>query len=603
MMRRMASSPWRKWRCIGRAGHPGWRRCSSLKYWPHSRSSRLASRAPRPSRCDAARPPRTASAARRARPVLALVAPLAFALALAGCAARTAPATTAGVRPTAATAATAGAPTTAPNVVSIAAFGRGRLAPELDPYFGTPPLAIAVWSVLVQSLDSGEVLYRLNPDTLVMPASNQKIVTTAVAASRLGWDFRFETRLETTAPIDHGVLKGDLVVAGNGDPTINAREQRATSVFDELATALKAAGVTRVEGRLVGDDDAFEDERFGAGWQWDDAVFAYSAPFGPLQVHMNAVDVVVAPGAAERAPAVVTIEPAASDLVVLNRAVTGAAGSEPHVSTARYPARRELLVAGSVPLGGRPVTRAAAIDNPTQYFVNVLKQALESRGIVITGEAMDIDDAAATAVPSAAVPSPTTGAAAVALPRPGRTVLARAVSPPLSEIAKTLMKASQNLYAETVMRAISLSPGPATMAASAKAVEETLARWGVAPRTYVVADGSGLSRYNYVSASMIAAILKAMARDPKLYEPFLATMPIAGEDGTLSGRMKGTRAAGNVKAKTGTIANVRSLSGYLTTTSGERVVFSMIANGFTTPSAVVDAAVEGALERVITAGR
>ena len=119
----------------------------------------------------------------------------------------------------------------------------------------------------------------------------------------------------------------------------------------------------------------------------------------------------------------------------------------------------------------------------------------------------------------------------------------------------------------------------------------------------MVADGSGLSRYNYVSASMIAAILKAMARDPELYEPFLATMPIAGEDGTLSGRMKGTRAAGNVKAKTGTIANVRSLSGYLTTTSGERVVFSMIANGFTTPSAVVDAAVEGALERVITAGR
>jgi D-alanyl-D-alanine carboxypeptidase/D-alanyl-D-alanine-endopeptidase (penicillin-binding protein 4) len=165
------------------------------------------------------------------------------------------------------------------------------------------------------------------------------------------------------------------------------------------------------------------------------------------------------------------------------------------------------------------------------------------------------------------------------------------------------MKISQNLYAETVMRALSLSPGPATMEASAKAVEETLSRWGVAPRTYIVADGSGLSRNNYVSASMIVGILRGMSRDPKLHEPFLATLPIAGEDGTLSGRMKGTRAAGNVKAKTGTIANVRSLSGYLTTAAGERVVFSMIANNFTTPSSVVDAAVEGALERVIAAPR
>jgi D-alanyl-D-alanine carboxypeptidase/D-alanyl-D-alanine-endopeptidase (penicillin-binding protein 4) len=141
------------------------------------------------------------------------------------------------------------------------------------------------------------------------------------------------------------------------------------------------------------------------------------------------------------------------------------------------------------------------------------------------------------------------------------------------------------------------------MDASAKLVEQTLARWGVAPRSYVVADGSGLSRNNFVSASMIVAILRGVARDPTLYEPFLATLPVAGVDGTIAGRMKGTRAAGNVKAKTGTIANVRSLSGYLTTAAGERVVFSMIANNFTTPSSVVDAAVEGALERVIAASR
>ena len=174
---------------------------------------------------------------------------------------------------------------------------RGTMARELDALFGAPALQTAVLSVLVQSLDTGEVLYRLNPDTLVLPASNQKIVTTAVAAARLGWDFRFETRLEASAPIDDGVLHGDLFVVGTGDPTINARENRRDTAFDEMAAALGAAGVSRVDGRLVGDDRACDDERFGDGWQWDDLPYGYSAPVGALQFNENLVEVVVTPAA------------------------------------------------------------------------------------------------------------------------------------------------------------------------------------------------------------------------------------------------------------------------------------------------------------------
>ncbi len=545
------------------------------------------------------------AAFRRCLPLVLLL----LAATLAGCAAKATPAATAPPAPRTTAAPAAGTP----NVVALAAHPRGPLASDLDPLFGTPALSTAVWSVLVQSLDTGEVLYRLNPDTLVMPASNQKIVSTAVAAARLGWDFRFETRLERAATVEGGTLRGDLFVVGTGDPTINAREGRDQSVFDELAAGLKAAGITRVDGRIVGDDNAFDDQRFGYGWQWDDFAFGYSAPVGPLQVHMNTVEVTIAPAATEGAPAVVTLRPDVGEFVVVNRVVTGPAGSEARAGVGRYPARRELVVEGVVPAGGKPVVRTAAIDNPTAYFAAVLKQALVARGITVTGGAVDIDDlpaddaATPPAVPSASVPPP----AADTAPRPAapspapapRTVIARVTSPPLSEFAKTLMKISQNLYAETALRALSLSPGPATVEASQKVVEQVLSRWGIAPRTYITADGSGLSRNNYVNASMIVAILRAVARDPQLFEPFLATMPVAGEDGTLAGRMKGTRAAGNVKAKTGTIANVRSLSGYLTTAAGERIVFSMVANNFTTPSAVVDAAVEGALERVIAAPR
>lgn len=202
----------------------------------------------------------------------------------------------------------------------------------------------------------------------------------------------------------------------------------------------------------------------------------------------------------------------------------------------------------------------------------------------MSGDPVDIDDLAT----ADGAPGPAS-----------RRVIGRLPSPPLADVARPLMKVSQNLYAETVMRALSLGPAPASMESSKKAVEETLSRWGVPSGSYVVADGSGLSRNNYVNASMLVAILRAMARDATLAEPFLATLPVAGKDGTIGSRMKGTRAEGNVRAKTGTIANVRSLSGYLTTTAGERIVFSAIANNFTTPSATVDAAVEGALERVI----
>jgi D-alanyl-D-alanine carboxypeptidase/D-alanyl-D-alanine-endopeptidase (penicillin-binding protein 4) len=496
---------------------------------------------------------------------------------------------------------------------SLAAGDRGVLALELDPFFAAPGLRTAVWSVLVQSLDSGEVLYRLNPDTLVMPASNQKIVSTAVGATRLGWDFRFETRLETTAPVSDDALRGDLIVAGNGDPTINNRDGRREAFFDEMAAALRAAGITRVDGRVIGDDNAFDDERFGFGWQWDDFVFAYSAPVGPLQVNENTAEVVITAGPDVGAPATAAIRQGGSDLVPVSRVTTGAKDSEASVSLDRLPAHRELVVSGTVPLGGKEVVRNAAVDNPTLYFAGETKLALAARGIAVSGAAVDIDDLEIAPVPAtstaAVAPAQPAVSSATAGPtpapagtdaRPPRRVLARLQSPPLSEVARPLMKVSQNLYAETLMRALSLGPAPASMTASKKAVEETLSRWGVPPGTYVVADGSGLSRQNYVNASMIVAILRAMARDPKLTEPFVATLPIAGKDGTIGSRMRGTRAEGNVTAKTGSLSNVRSLSGYLTTAAGERIVFSAIANNFTTPNATVDAAVEAALERVIS---
>ena len=511
--------------------------------------------------------------AARARSVAGL-APALIVLTLTGaCASRTAPAT---VPPTPAAASNAPTQIAPP----LDGASRGSMARELDAVFGVPALRTAVLGVLVRSLDTGEVLYRLNPDTLVMPASNQKIVTTAVAATRLGWDFRFETRLETSGPVEAGALQGDLVVVGTGDPTINARENRRDSVFDDMVAALRSAGITHVDGRLVGDDHAWADEPYGDGWQWDDLPFGYSAPIGALQFNENLVEVLITPAAQAGAPAIVTLRPDGCDLVLTNRVVTGGPGTETHVEVARPPGLPELIVSGTIASDATETRRTAAVGNPTLFFVRAMKAALAARGISVSGDAVDLD-----ALPAVVTPEP-------------RRVLARLQSPPFSEFGRTLMKVSQNLYAETMMRALSLSPGPASMEGSRAVAEATLARWGVPPGQYVVADGSGLSRMNYVSASMIARILEVVARDAAS-APFEATLPVAGRDGTLAGRMRGTKAEANVHAKTGTLTNVRALSGYLTTAAGERVVFSAIANNYTVPASVVDACVEAALERVV----
>jgi D-alanyl-D-alanine carboxypeptidase/D-alanyl-D-alanine-endopeptidase (penicillin-binding protein 4) len=462
-----------------------------------------------------------------------------------------------------------------------------HLARELDAAFGAPALRSAIWGVKVQSLDTGAVLYALNPDTLLVPASNTKIVTTAVAAERLGWDFRFVTRLETDAPIADGTLRGDLVVVGGGDPTLNDTFGGAGAAFDEWATALRAAGISRIDGRIVGNDDAFEERPYGSGWEWDDFPYGYLSPVGALQVDENVVEVSIAPGTAPGSPAVVSMPLAGPGIGVVNRVITGAPGSETDIDLSRLPGARDVEVTGTIAVGSKPATEIVAVDNPTLNFAARLRAALVERGIAVTGEAVDADELEKGDTHHFLGNTSS------------RRVLATRQSPPLREMAVRLMKVSQNLYAETFLRALSLTPGPASVEASQKIEDEVLASWGIPQGQYALADGSGLSRHNLVTASTIVRILQVLARNPAHAEAFAATLPIAGKDGTIAGRLKATRGEGNVRAKTGTLGRVRALSGYLTTAAGERLVFSVIANHFLVPTRVVDAAVDQALERLV----
>jgi len=453
-----------------------------------------------------------------------------------------------------------------------------RLQADLAAILATATFDRGLVAAEVVSLDRHDVIFRFNADRLVMPASNMKIAILAAAAERLGCDYTFETTIHATGPVVDGTLQGDLVVRGTGDPSLNARQVSPVPVFDDWADQLAKQGVRRIAGRLVGDDNAFDEQSLGYGWSWDDLQDGYAAPIGALQVYEDAVTIAIAPGSAAGAPASVEFVTPGSGWAIANSATTGAPGSASRIDVQRRPGTLLVRVSGTIPAGAKNATHDLSVDNPTTYFLGLLATALEARGITIQRGTADIDDLPPTSV------SPT-----------GPPLVAYR-SPPLHEIARTLMQVSQNLYAETLLRAIGRVDGRAATAADGKdAVLAVLQAWGVPAGSLVVADGSGLSRYNYVTADAMVSILRHMHDDPRHHQPWQDALAVAGARGTLQKRFVGTPLEGRVRAKTGTISNVRALSGYVAAANGEQLVFSIIVNNVTATSEeiykIVDAAV------------
>ena len=251
-------------------------------------------------------------------------------------------------------------------------------------------------------------------------------------------------------------------------------------------------------------------------------------------------------------------------------------GVSTSIQFARLPGSNAITIRGRIPLDANAAVRTTSVDNPTRFFVEGLRVSLAARGVIVGDGAWDIDD----------VNRP---------PAVTRREIARHLSPPLASIAASFLKPSQNFYGEMIRKHGPDTEAPGSTAGGRAVVRETLTSWGIPADSYVMSDGSGLSRYNYISADTVVTILRHIWTNEKLRGPFLAALPVGGHDGTLDTRMRNTILDAHVQAKTGTIANARSLSGFLDTKSGDKLVFSMIANNFTAPSAQIDAIAERAL--------
>lgn len=460
----------------------------------------------------------------------------------------------------------AAGPSPAPPTTSVADL-RTDLSSLLERYRD------ADWGVLVVSLDRGDTLFSVGASTPMTPASNIKLLTTAAALAELGPDFRFRTYLLTQGRVEAGVLQGDLVLYGTGDPGISDRFfDSRTSVFETLAEQLRAAGIHTVRGDLVGDASYLSGPDRPTGWDVRDLDDHFAAPVSALSYNENVVSLWVEAAASSGARPTVHSLPDHAGLAVMNNAETVTGRPRARLRIERDGPTAPIRIEGQIQRGGRDIWRQITVPDPPAFAVSVFRSVLEGAGIRVEGTSRVERDPAASVAGGSRITAPVRQ-------EDGRTrILARHTSPPLREYLAVINKRSHNLLSELTFRTLGrVSGGDGSPESASRAVTASLERVGVSVPPEAQVDGSGLSSTNLVSPATFVDVLRAMG-ESEHWDEYWASLPQAGTPREL-GRMYDTPAAGNLRAKTGTIEAVSALSGVVASAEGERLAFSIIVNG------------------------
>jgi D-alanyl-D-alanine carboxypeptidase/D-alanyl-D-alanine-endopeptidase (penicillin-binding protein 4) len=413
---------------------------------------------------------------------------------------------------------------------------------------------------------TGKTLYSKNADRLFLPASNLKILTSALALERLRPEYRFTTRVVREA-------SGDVVLIGSGDPSLSGRafpynkEQHPgppLQAIEQLADAIAARGLQRIDGDIVGDARLFPWDPYPASWTEDDTLRDFGAPVSALTVNDNTVTISISPAA-------ITIEPAFEYLTIDNRVRTAARGSDPVVHVRRLARSTQWQLTGAIPLG-RTVIETLPVDDPALFAASALYDALTRRGIAIHGR--PIARHRALGEPYAAVEG---------------EELASRTSPPLADLLQVMDKVSENLHAELLLREVGrVTRGEGTTANGLAEMTAYLTATGAQPGDWRLEDGSGLARNTLVTPRLLTHILAREAQSPDS-ALWISLLPTGGEDGTLSHRLCCMSAGRGIRAKTGTLSRALALSGYADSATHGQLAFSILVNDFQAPPSEVTA--------------
>jgi D-alanyl-D-alanine carboxypeptidase/D-alanyl-D-alanine-endopeptidase (penicillin-binding protein 4) len=463
----------------------------------------------------------------------------------------------------------ANAQTTNPPVRTLEA-----LREQLSAHVNQPRFAAALWGVKIVSLETGRVLFEQNPEKLFSPASNSKLYTMAMVLDRLGPDYRIRTSLyATNKPEPDGTLKGDLVVYGRGDPSINSRRHGGDifAALQPLVAALTNAGVRRITGSIVGDATYFSGPEYGSGWAWDDSQSYYGAEISALTINDNIAEVAIQPGAKPGDLCQLSVMPATDYQTLVNRTETGGEDSRKNLFTFRPLGGNTVYVMGKLPVGAPVAKEDVTVANPERWFVELFRAALAKNGVECSGSVRTVNWLG------------------LRESRPDcqrMAELGSVESPPMRELLREVQKPSQNLYTDLLLahagetrRTSDTSPEFLSEELGIRELNRFLAEAGIEKEQVIFEEGSGLSRNNLASPNATVALLGFMKKH-RFAEVYFEALPVAGVDGTLRNRMKETPAAGKVRAKTGTLRWAHSLSGEVTTAAGEHLLFSIMLNRY-----------------------
>ena len=446
------------------------------------------------------------------------------------------------------------------------------LAAEINRAINESNLTQARWGVFVMSLKDGRVLCSQNGSELFMPASNMKVYTTAVALDLLGADYRWRTSVYAEKQPDlNGIVEGDLVLYGRGAPDLISDQKGGAPSLPELADQIYQHGVREVRGNVVGDSSYFRGELYGLGWQWNDLQWYYGAEPSALTVDANAANLIIAPGKRVGESATVRFE-RASDLHITNNTTTGERLTMTTIGISRGMSDNDVRVWGEFPIGGRSFGAFLSVDNPTLWAAALLKEALVARGIKVDGESRSRDSRVADSDkfdPTKAVE------------------LAAVTSETLGEAVRETNKQSNNLYAELILRTLGKEkvgssppedsnkrPRRGDDEVAVALINSWLKSHDIDADKLAIRDGSGLSRLDLVTPESTARLLAAIAKTNSA-SAFRDSLPIAGRDGTLKGRL--SNVADRIFAKTGTVVYVHTLSGYAMR-NNEVLAFAIFCN-------------------------